>query len=89
MEMKTTTLEISAENFRKPFGDEPQAAFDKVFGENYEAVARKIAHGEFFRFWSRQGIILTVLEIRARLETQALNTLSKCQWGKYFTNNCK
>ena len=56
MEMKSRRLEISADDFRQAFADGPTSVFNQSFDQNYEPVARKIAHGEFFRFWSRPGI---------------------------------
>ena len=56
MEMKSRRLEISVVDFRQAFSDGPTSVFNESFDQNYEPVARKIAHGEYFRFWSRPGI---------------------------------
>ena len=56
MEMKSRRLEISVVDFRQAFSDGPTSVFNEGFDQNYEPVARKIAHGEYFRFWSRPGI---------------------------------
>ena len=55
MEMKYRRLEISVADFRQAFEAEPIASFNRTFDKNYEPVAKKIAHGEYFRFWSRLG----------------------------------
>ena len=64
MEMKSRRLEISADDFRQVFADEPLSVFNQTFDQNYEPVARKIAHGEYYRFWSRHGIKKTILQTR-------------------------
>ena len=56
MEMKSRRLEISVADFRKAFEAEPKATFNRTFEQNSEPVAKKIAQGEFFRFWARHGI---------------------------------
>ena len=55
MEMKSRRLEISIADFRQAFEAEPSAIFNRVFDQNYEPVAKKIAQGEYFRFWTRLG----------------------------------
>lgn len=55
MEMKSRRLEISVADFRQAFEAEPTACFNRIFDQNYEPVAKKIAQGEYFRFWSRLG----------------------------------
>ena len=55
MEMKSQRLEISVADFRQAFEAEPMATFNRIFDKNYEPIAKKIAQGEFFRFWARHG----------------------------------
>ena len=55
MEMKSRRLEMSVADFRQAFEAEPMTSFNRIFDQNYEPVAKKIAQGEYFRFWSRLG----------------------------------
>ena len=67
MEMKYRRLEISVADFRRAFEAEPLASFNRTFDKNYEPVAKKIAQGEYFRFWSRLGnkLLFYVVECNA------------------------
>ena len=64
MEMKSQRLEISVADFCQAFEAEPTATFNRIFDKNYEPIAKKIAQGEFFRFWARHGTNHDLTEIR-------------------------
>ena len=85
MEMKSRRLEISADDFRQAFADEPLSVFNQTFDQNYEPVARKIAYGEYYRFWSRHGIKKTILQTRFLVEKYIPDV--KFQRRKYSSND--